>query len=107
MELLTGVGGDGHLAGQKGTQRVPAEMASWIWNQRVELIASLQPKRRQVPSYATLRRLLTTLDLTALEKQVAAFAQELDADQPVLGRIQTAQGDVLQAQKLKARGIRA
>ena len=37
---------------------------------------------------------------------MAAFAQGLDADQPVLGRIQTPQGDVLQAQALDGKTLR-
>jgi predicted transposase YbfD/YdcC len=90
------------LAGQKSL----TEIASWIWQRRAELVTSLRPKRGQVPSYATLRRLLTEIDIANLEAQAAAFEEGLDAEEPVLGRIKTQTGEVLQAQSLDGKTLR-
>jgi predicted transposase YbfD/YdcC len=89
------------LAGQKGL----TEIAYWVWKHREELISSLQPRRRQVPSYATLRRLLEDLEIDELEAQAAAFGQRLDADETEQGRIATQQGGVLQVQAVDGKTL--
>lgn len=54
-------------------------MAAWACNHRAELLAALQPDCPRLPSTATWRRLLEHIDLAALEQQVAAYNQMLDA----------------------------
>lgn len=90
------------LAGQKGL----TEIAYWIWKHREELVSSLQPRRRRVPSYATLRRLLDDINIEELEAQTAAFGQQLDQEETQLGRIETQEGGILQAQAVDGKTVR-
>ena len=58
-------------------QRTPHAIAHWILLHAEELIARLQPARRQVPSESTVRRAFRHVDLTALEQQLTQFTQHL------------------------------
>ena len=49
----------------------------WVAERAEELCGLLQPPRGRLPSVATLRRALRDVDVAALERQVAAFAQGL------------------------------
>ena len=61
------------LSGQRNVRAV----GQWVAERREELCALLEPPRGQLPSVATLRRALRDMDVAALERQVAAFAQGL------------------------------
>ena len=69
------------VAGQKGV----LEMATWAKQHAAELLSTLQPDCPRIPSAATLRRVLCRIDLVALERQVAAYGQALDAADPTAG----------------------
>ena len=58
-------------------QRTPHAIAHWIRLHAEELIACLQPPRRQVPSESTVRRALRHVDLTTLEQHLTQFTQHL------------------------------
>lgn len=58
-------------------QRTPHAIAHWIQLHADELLARLQPARRQVPSEATIRRALRQVDRSVLEQRLATFAQHL------------------------------
>ncbi len=61
------------LSGQRNVRAI----GQWVAERREELCALLEPPRGQLPSVATLRRALRDMDVAALERQVAAFAQGL------------------------------
>ena len=54
-------------------------MSAWAEQHAAELIATLQPACPRIPSAATWRRLVVHIDIAALEQQVAAHNQALDA----------------------------
>lgn len=58
-------------------QRTPHAIAHWAQLHAEELLTRLQPRRRRIPSEATFRRALRTVDLVALEQQVAKFTQQV------------------------------
>ena len=61
------------LSGQRNVRAI----GQWVEERAEELCALLQPPRGRLPSVATLRRALRDVDVAALERQVAAFAQGL------------------------------
>jgi predicted transposase YbfD/YdcC len=61
------------LSGQRNVRAI----GQWVAERREALCALLEPPRGQLPSVATLRRALRDVDVVALERQVAAFAQGL------------------------------
>jgi predicted transposase YbfD/YdcC len=61
------------LSGQRNVRAI----GQWVAERREELCALLEPPRGRLPSVSTLRRALRDVDVVALERQVAAFAQGL------------------------------
>ena len=61
------------LSGERSVRGI----GQWVTERAEELCALLQPPRGRLPSVATLRRALRDVDVVALERQVAAFAQGL------------------------------
>jgi predicted transposase YbfD/YdcC len=68
---------DDHLHGPAQRAPHPHAIAHWIRLHADELLARLQPARRQVPSASTVRRALRHIDLTALEQQLTQVTQQL------------------------------
>lgn len=81
-------------------------MAAWASAHRAELLAALQPACPRLPSPATWRRLLEPIDLAALEQQVAAYNQMLDAADPTAGQVVLQTGAVLRGQAVDGKDVR-
>jgi predicted transposase YbfD/YdcC len=81
-------------------------MVAWAQAHADELFATLQPRCRRIPSAATWRRLLRLIDLTALERVVAAHNQALDAADPSAGRIVLGDGQVFRGQAVDGKDVR-
>jgi hypothetical protein len=81
-------------------------MAGWARSHRLELLATLQPVCPRLPSTATWRRLLNHIDLVALEQQVAAYNQMLDAADARAGQIVLQTGAVLRGQSVDGKAVR-
>jgi predicted transposase YbfD/YdcC len=79
---------------------------SWIHDQRATLIASLQPAKKRVPSYATLRRIVINIDIHALEEQIARHDQALDQDDSTVGCLTGADGTVWRGQAIDGKAVR-
>ena len=71
--LLRTLLGAALLSGQRNVRAI----GQWVEERAEELCALLQPPRGRLPSVATLQRALRDVDVAALERQVAAFAQGL------------------------------
>jgi len=87
-------------------QRTAHAMADWVRLHTVELIEALQVSRARLPSEATLRRALRSIDLTWLEQQVSRFVDGLAAATPTAGTIQTITGETLQGQAVDGKALR-
>lgn len=81
-------------------------MAAWACSHRSELLATLQPARPRLPSLATWRRLLERIDLAALEQQIAAYNQLLDASDATAGQVVLRTGEVLRGQAVDGKDVR-
>jgi predicted transposase YbfD/YdcC len=60
-------------SGQQGVRAI----GQWVTEHADDLIVALDPPRRRLPSTATLRRALRTVDVAALEEQIAQFVAAL------------------------------
>jgi predicted transposase YbfD/YdcC len=81
-------------------------MHTWAQAHRLDLLAALRPDCPRIPSPATWRRVLAQLDLAALEQQVAAYNQMLDAADPLYGRISLRNGATLRGQAVDGKDVR-
>lgn len=80
-------------------------MAAWAHAHRAALLATLQPACPRLPSPATWRRLLAHFDLAALEQQVAAYNQMLDAADRTAGQVVLRTGAVLRGQAVDGKAV--
>lgn len=60
-------------------------MAQWAFHQAHEILETLHPQRRNVPSAATLYRVLRNIDVADLELRISRFTNALDAEDKVTG----------------------
>jgi predicted transposase YbfD/YdcC len=81
-------------------------MAVWARTHRTELLAALRPRCPRLPSTATWRRLLEHIDVAALEQQVAAYNQMLDASDATAGQVILRTGAVLRGQAVDGKDVR-
>lgn len=81
-------------------------MAAWARDHRVELLAVLQSACPRLPSTATWRRLLEYIDLAALEQQVAAYNQMLDAADLTTGQVVLRTGEISRGQAIDGKDVR-
>jgi predicted transposase YbfD/YdcC len=65
-------------SGQRGGRAI----GQWVTEHAAELVEALDPPRRRLPSPATLRRALRTVDVVALEARIAGFVAGLPAAPP-------------------------
>lgn len=86
-------------------QRSMTAMGQWLVQHQDELVRTLQPKRKCLPSLSTLRRVLCELEMTALEARLAAYTQTLDQQDPIPGSVMTQQGERLQGQALDGKTV--
>jgi len=90
-------------------QRTGRAIAHWVALHSAELLEQLRPPRRCLPSESTLRRVLGTIDLQALEERLSRYTEGL-AEVAQAGTIITPTGEVLQGQAVdgkELRGVRA
>lgn len=80
-------------------------MACWAQAHRAELLAVLQPTCPRLPSPATWRRLLDHIGIAALEQQVAAYNQLLDAADASAGQVALRNGTTLRAQAVDGKEV--
>lgn len=90
------------LAGQKSMQA----MSQWVNMNSKVFIECLNPRRKRVPSYATLRRALCDMDIEAFEGHLAAYSQGVDEDDSQRGCIETQEGGVLRGQSVDGKTLR-
>lgn len=89
------------MAGQKNVRA----MAQWLMNNREVLLAALQPRRKIVPSAATLYRMLQGVSTEMLEKCVSMYTQAIDIEAGEGGRIVTQNGETLKGQALDGKTV--
>lgn len=82
------------------------DMAAWVDEHAQELVACLKPKRARVASESTLRRTVCGLEVTELERRIAAYVQELDEDDRVSGQVVTQRGAALLGQSVDGKTVR-
>ncbi len=93
-------------AGLLAGQTTVLAIGQWAQRHASELSAVLRPAKPRIPSVATLRRLFGEQDLAALERQVAAHNQALDADDTLSGSLQAANGQRLRVQAVDGKEVR-
>jgi predicted transposase YbfD/YdcC len=81
-------------------------MSQWIVAHEQDLVQWLQPKRRRVPSLATLRRALCRVELSAVEQAVGAYLQGRRLDMGESGQVVTLTGERLQGQAVDGKTVR-
>lgn len=87
-------------------QHSGAAIADWVAGHATELVARLKPRRGQVASGSTLRRVLQQIDMTALEQTVAQYTHHLSMPSTASGTLTTSQGQVLHAQAVDGKQVR-
>jgi predicted transposase YbfD/YdcC len=91
------------LAG--GCRTITASTA-WMHEHKTELITSLNPAKKRMPSYATIRRVLVSINVEALEQQMAAYDQTLDRADATVGRLEGADGMTWRGQAVDGKTVR-
>jgi hypothetical protein len=86
-------------------QRNGVAMVDWAQAHRPELLAALRPACPRLPSAATWRRLLVHIDIAALEQQVAAYTQQLDALDATTGAIEMSAEPALRGQAIDGKDV--
>jgi predicted transposase YbfD/YdcC len=87
-------------------QRSGRAMAQWAAEHGEELIKCLQPYRQRIPSAATLYRVLAQVPIEELEMCISAYTGQVDEVDAMMGRIETAQGEMLRGQALDGKTVR-
>jgi predicted transposase YbfD/YdcC len=83
-------------------------IAQWAQEHRDELLTHLpaRPKHWRVPSPATLSRTLRTVDISALEREVADYGQAVAQADPAAGRVPGVNGEALVGQACDGKTLR-
>jgi len=81
-------------------------MTTWAETQAAQLITALQPDCPRIPSVATWRRLVAHIDIAALEQQIAAHNQALDAADPTIGSVTMCDGQIFRGQAVDGKDVR-
>jgi predicted transposase YbfD/YdcC len=89
------------LAGQQSVRG----MAQWAVEQAPALLAHLQPQRAQIPSVATLHRVLTKVPIAELERRLSAYTSQVDQADVDVGSLRTKQGEVLRGQSVDGKTL--
>lgn len=84
-------------------QRTPHAIAHWVQLHAAELLHRLAPPRARVPSEATLRRVLRTIDVDALEHHLAQLTHALAGSAPA-GSRPTVRGQAIDGKKVRGVG---
>ena len=87
-------------------QKTITEISWWIQQHRTELIEHLHPAKQRLPSYATLRRVLIAIDVTALEEEISSHNQALDSADALAGCLVMADGSLLRGQAVDGKTVR-
>ena len=91
-------------------QKTGHAIAHWIALHAAELQERLRPPRGRLPSESTLRRMLRTIDVQALERQLTGYTEGLAAEASKTSTITSPTGEKLQGQAVdgkELRGVRA
>lgn len=81
-------------------------ISAWVRTHECELVASLQPARRSVPSLSTLRRVLCAVSIAALEEAIGAYLRGLAGEMGESGQIVTRSGERLAGQAVDGKTVR-
>lgn len=81
-------------------------ITTWAHDHAVQIIDTLKPESGRIPSDATLRRTVRSLDILALEQAVALFSQALDERDVAAGRLTGLQGQTWRAQAIDGKDVR-
>lgn len=81
-------------------------ISQWVEAQGTEVVRTLQPRCRRVPSMATLRRVLCRVPVLALEAAVGAYVRSLQPGRGECGQVVTAQGKRLCGQAVDGKTVR-
>lgn len=81
-------------------------ISQWVSAHAADLVQSLRPVRRRVPSLSTLRRALCRVSVGALEAAVGAYVCSLQAEHSELGSVTTQTGMRLQGQAVDGKTVR-
>ena len=87
-------------------QKTLTAITSWIYDHQAELVSNLHPAKKRVPSYATIRRVVISIDVAALEEETAQYDQALDADDPTAGCLVGADGTLWRGQAVDGKTVR-
>lgn len=90
------------IAGQRSVRA----MGQWAYEQREELVRCLQPKRQRIPSAATLRRAVSTVEIEELEMRISRYNEQVDRVEKDDGAVVTQQGTVLRGQSVDGKTVR-
>jgi hypothetical protein len=91
-------------------QKTAHAIAHWVVLPATELREHLRPPRDRLPSESTLRRMLRTIYVQALEQQLTAYAERLAGETSKTGTITSPTGEQWQGQAIdgkELRGVRA
>lgn len=94
------------VAAMMSGESAPTGISAWVNAHKEELIPWLQPTYRRVPSLSTLRRVLYTVSLEALEGAVGAYLQGLRSAMGESGTIVTQAGGRLQGLAVDGKTVR-
>lgn len=92
----------GLLSGQRSVRG----MAQWAFLHAREILDMLQPKRRMVPSAATLYRTLRAIDVDELELRLSSYSVAIDAEDKMMGAVQGPQQGSIRGQAIDGKEVR-
>jgi predicted transposase YbfD/YdcC len=81
-------------------------MAQWAFLHGQEILAVLQPRRRMVPSAATLYRTLRAIDVDELEERLSEYSAAIDCDDRVMGAVAGPQQGSVRGQAIDGKEVR-
>jgi predicted transposase YbfD/YdcC len=90
------------LSGKKSVR----SMAQWAYHHRHEILDTLQPERRFVPSASTLYRTLRDIDVNELEDRLSDYSNAVDADDKVTGTVKSPKQSQLRGQSVDGKEVR-
>jgi predicted transposase YbfD/YdcC len=90
------------VSGQKSVRGI----ADWAQQHRQDVLCSLPAAKPRIPSASTLYRVLRTLDIDRLERQVAAHGHQVDQADPTTGQVQGCHAEAWRGQALDGKELR-
>lgn len=81
-------------------------ITSWAHDHAAQIVDTLRPASRRIPSDATLRRTVRSLDIGVLEQALALFSQALDDRDAAAGQLTGMNGQTWRAQAIDGKDVR-